>query len=90
MERGSPDWRGCWGRAEVVFSEIHQEWLVLMQGENRLLRKADKEQDCSGRGACQRRIVPPKVETPPCPSTTHSSVPSLFGSNTIRALVVPS
>lgn len=59
MERRSPDWRGCWGAGrEVVFSEIHQEWLVLMQEENRLLRKADEEQEHSGRGACQRGVVP--------------------------------
>lgn len=91
MERRSPDWRGCWGAGrEVVFSEIHQEWLVLMQEENSLLRKADEEQEHSGRGACQRGVVPPEVETPPCPSTTQSSVASLFGSNTIGAFVAPS
>src|SRR5574341_481132 len=56
MERRSPDWRGCWGAGrEVVFSEIHQEWLVLMQEENSLLRKADEEQEHSGRGRSNRK-----------------------------------
>lgn len=41
---------------EVVFSEIYQEWLVLMQEENRLLRKADEEQERSGRGAVKGEL----------------------------------
>ena len=46
MERGSPDWRGCWGAGrEVVFSEIPQEWLVSMQEENCLLGKTSDEQE---------------------------------------------